>query len=346
MNTLRLRVSASLIGLSLALAACGNPASDSTDSADVAAPETEAITEIAPGDAERPTKEVLLARFDAALDAAQATQGPGEPAMWTMSDEDTTIHIFGTVHLLRPELEWRSESFEQALTSSDRVVFEVDMKSEAAQRAMMTDFMARGMYQDGRTLKQVLDDEDEAVITAAFDALGVPIDAMNTFEPWMASINLSAMQLVNDGYDPTSGVESVIEAEALEAGKSFNYLESISAQADAFDLLDEEDQIAVLYETALLLDESPRMLDLLVEEWADGDIDGLAALVASPDGYGFSAALYQSILVDRNESWVPRIEAMLDEPGTVFIAAGAGHFAGPDSVITMLRNKGYTIEGP
>ena len=342
MNKLRMRTNASLIGLSLVLTACGNPASESSDSAESAAPATEVVTE----EVERATKEVLLARFDAALGEAQATQGPGKPAMWTLSDDDTTIHIFGTVHLLRPELEWRSDAFDQALSSADRVVFEVDMKSEAAQRAMMTDFMARGMYQDGRTLKEVLDADDEAVIAAAFDSLGVPLDAMNTFEPWMASINLGVMQLVNDGYDPSSGVETVIETEAVEAGKPFGFLESISAQADAFDLLSEDEQISILYETALLLEESPRMLDLLVDEWADGDIEGIAALVANPDGYGFSDAAYQSVLVKRNQAWVPQIEAMLDEPGTVFIAAGAGHFAGPDSVIKMLRDNGYTVEGP
>jgi uncharacterized protein YbaP (TraB family) len=202
------------------------------------------------------------------------------------------------------------------------------------------------MYADGRTLTEVLNDEDEAVISAAFDSLGVPMAAMNTFEPWMASVNLGVMQLVNDGYDPQSGVETVIEAEATAAGKSFGFLETISQQADAFDLLPEDEQISILYETALLLEESPRMLDLLVDEWADGDVTGIGALVANPEGYGFTDAAYQSLLVVRNTAWVPQIEAMLDEPGSVFIAVGAGHLAGPDSVITMLRDEGHTVEGP
>jgi hypothetical protein len=232
------------------------------------------------------------------------------------------------------------------LTDADKIVFEVDMNSEAAQRSIMTDFLARGMFQDGRTLKGVLADDDEAVISAAFDSVGVPIDAMNTFEPWMASVNLGVMKLVADGYDPESGVESVIEAEALAAGKSFGFLETISQQADAFDLLNEDDQISMLYESALMLDESPQMLDLLVSEWADGDIEGIASLVASPDGVGFSGPVYESLLVNRNRNWVPQIEAMLDEPGSILIAVGAGHLAGPDSVITMLRDKGYEIEGP
>mgnify|MGYP000306409678 CR=1 FL=1 len=102
----------------------------------------------------------------------------------------------------------------------------------------------------------------------------------------------------------------------------------------------------MLYERALLFDESPLMLNLLVAEWAEGDVDGIATLVANPDGYGFTDAAYQSLLVKRNQAWVPQIEAMLEQPGSVFIAVGAGHLAGPDSVIVMLRDKGYTVEGP
>lgn len=344
MKKLRLGVSATILATCLALASCGSGDSDAVDTPET--PTTPESSTTGPVSPERPSKDDLLGGFNDALEQAEASQGPGSPAMWKLTDDDTTIHMFGTVHLLRPELEWRSDALDQAIADADTIVFEVDMKSPEAQRAIATDFLQRGMFDDGRTLKDVLGDEDEAVISAAFDSIGVPIDAMNTFEPWMASVNLGVMKLVNDGYDPNSGVESVIEAEADEAGKSFGYLEQISQQTDAFDLLPEDEQISMLYETALLLDESPQMLDLLVDEWADGDIEGIAKLVANPDGYGFTDAAYQSLLVKRNEAWVPQIEAMLDEPGSVFIAVGAGHLAGPDSVVTMLRDKGYEIEGP
>ena len=52
---------------------------------------------------------------------------------------------------------------------------------------------------------------------------------------------------------------------------------------------------------------------------------------------------YDALFLNRNTNWVPQIEAMLDEPGNVLIAVGAGHLAGPDSVITMLESKGHTL---
>lgn len=295
----------------------------------------------------RPSKAEMLAEFDEVIAAAEATRGPGKPALWTLADADTTVHLFGTVHLLRPELDWRSAAFETAFANAEKVVFEVDMKSPEGQQALMTDFVARGFFEDGTTLRSVLDAEAETVVETALESVGLPMDAVNAMEPWMTAANLGVMKLQADGYDPDSGVENVLEAEAVAAGKSFDFLEVAGDQADAFDLLPQQAQVDFLYETALLLDESPRMLDQLVEEWADGDVAGLAVVVASPDSAGMGGdQVYQSLLVNRNRNWVPKIEAMLDEPGTVFVAVGAAHLAGPDSVITMLRDRGHTVTGP
>ena len=323
------------------LAACGQPST-----LEEVPTETTSIETTSTAPVERLSREEILDDFADSMRRAEATQGAGAPALWQVRDADTVIHMFGTVHMLRPELQWRTPEMNAAFEASDTIVFEVDMKSPEAQRAIMTDFLSRGMFEDGRTLSGVLDAEVEEAIAEAFLSLGVPLSAMETFEPWMASINLSVMQLTADGYDAESGVESVLEAEASAAGKDFAYLESIREQADAFDLLPEQDQIDMLYASALTLDKSADMLDLLVGEWADGDAEGLTALVASSDGAGFTDATYEAVLVTRNRNWVPRIEAMLETPGTVFIAAGAAHFVGPDSVVAMLREKGYEVTGP
>ncbi|MEM7494233.1 MAG: TraB/GumN family protein [Pseudomonadota bacterium] len=328
----------SVIGLTVGLAllgACGaSPSEDAT-----AAPET-VETEAA----ERPTAEELRAEYAQSVALAQETTGPGSPPLWSLSDEDTTIYIFGTVHLLRPEVDWRFPAFDEALAASDKVVFEVDMFSAEGEKAYMDEFLPKGMYQDGKTLRGALNDEDEAIIEAGMKAANIPLDAFNAFEPWMVGVNIGAMQIVADGYDPESGVEKVIYREALAAEKTFGFLESISDQANAFDKMSEASQIDMLYGTLMTLDSAGKTVDDMVAEWADGDMEGLAALAANSGNTQASAELYERILVKRNRNWIPVIEGFLEQPGTVFVAAGSAHFAGADSVILMLEDEGYTVE--
>jgi uncharacterized protein YbaP (TraB family) len=50
-----------------------------------------------------------------------------EPGLWTMSDEDSTVYIFGTVHILPPELDWQSAAVTAALEDAEIVYFEADV---------------------------------------------------------------------------------------------------------------------------------------------------------------------------------------------------------------------------
>lgn len=337
--------------LALVLSACGGPSDNDTaaDPSVDAAVDTDGAdtdTDTADETAARRTREDIIAEYDEALEAARATSGDGAPALWTLSDEDTTIHLFGTVHLMRPDLEWRTDAFDEKFNAADIVVLELDMESEEGQQAVARDFMSRGFYGDGRTLSSELSESDLEALETALAPLSLPVAALNPMEPWMAAINLSVLQLQKDGFDPNAGVEQILIADAKEGGKSFAFLETASDQGAIFDNLPEETQEAYLYETSLMLNDTSRMLDQVVDEWRDGDVEGLGTLVANPDTEG-GDGIYDALFVERNQNWVPQIEAYLDDvEGTVFVAVGAGHLAGPDSVITMLRDKGYEVEGP
>lgn len=293
----------------------------------------------------RRERQEILAEYNEALEKARETNGTGQPALWKLSDEDTTIYLFGTVHVLRPDLQWRSDEFSTAFESADKLVMEVDMESEEGLREAARDFQLKGLYGDGRRLSNEISPSDLKVINQALEPLGLPITVFDPMEPWMAAISIQMLALQQEGFDPNSGVEQTLIGEAREDGKTFGYLETAAVQADIFDKLPEDVQEEFLYETALTLEDNPQMLDQTVDEWADGDVTGLGALVANPDTGG-GDGIYDALFIKRNTAWVPQIEAMLDEPGTVFIAVGAGHLAGPDSVVTLLRDKGYEVEGP
>ena len=283
-----------------------------------------------------------MKEFEVAIDKAKATNGPGAPAMWQLADEDTSIHIFGTVHVLKPDVEWRTEAFNEAFNAADTLVFEIDLHSPEGQQAVGRAMLSAGMWQDGQSLSEVLSAEDLAIVKEAVKKLGVPMNSLEPVEPWFAALNIANAQWMKDGFDPNSGVEMVLVKEAKSQDKSFDFLETAELQAGVFDGLEMETQVSMLVETAMTLDFSGPMLDTLTEEWADGDVEGLGIIAANPDMPG-DREFYDALFLNRNTNWVPQIEAMLDEPGNVLIAVGAGHLAGPDSVITMLESKGHTL---
>ena len=290
----------------------------------------------------------LAAQKDAyaqALIAAEASRGAGEPALWTLSDDDTTIHILGTVHLLRPGLEWRSEAIDTALDEADTVIFELDTTSPDAMRELNTFVLENGMFSDGRQLTSVLDPVETEELNKALDYLGLPLDAIQPMKPWFAAVSLSVFQIQKEGYDPQSGVEMVLQADAEAAGKSFDYLETVDDQLGRLVDLPMQHQVDFLMGGVESIEEGSAILDTLVGEWADGDVNGLGLLMANPEMMG-SDEVYEAFLRGRNEDWVPKIETLLDDPGTVLVAVGAGHLAGPDSVVTLLRAEGYEVTGP
>ncbi|KCZ95385.1 GumN family protein [Hyphomonas hirschiana VP5] len=281
----------------------------------------------------------------AALEAARASRGDGAPALWTLRDDDTTINFLGTVHLLRPELEWQTPEIEAAIAGADTVVFEADTTSPEAQRELMKFYTTQGFFTDGTQLTSLLSDAETAELEGALESVGLPIEALLPHRPWMAAVNISVKQMLDEGFDPEAGVEQVIERAAVAQGADFAYLETVQQQLGGLAGLSHCEQVDFLMATVDGIGEGAGALDLLVDEWADGDVTGLGLMMANPEMLG-SQPIYDVMMTDRNERWVPQITAMLDQPGTILIAVGAGHLAGEDSVIKMLRDEGYTVEGP
>jgi len=287
------------------------------------------------------SKDEMVAMMNDAMAEAKATTGSGAPAMWTFSDEDTTVYLYGTVHILKPGLEWRSPTLDSAFNKADTLVLEADITSPESQAGMQKLVMDYGMFAEGKSLTATLNDEDEAVVSAALQANGIPLQAVDTMKPWMVGLQLSMMQIMQAGYDPQSGVEAVLLADAGD--KELAYLETAETQIKALGGASIEDQVQGLMATLSTMELGPEYLNTLVAEWADGDVKGLGALMSNPAMFGTQDA-YDALLTQRNKNWVPGIKALLNEPGTKVVAVGAGHLAGPDSVIKMLKAEGLKVK--
>ena len=285
----------------------------------------------------------LALAFAAPAVAQEATTAPAiaevaetaAPALWKVADEDTTIWLFGTVHALPADVVWYRGEIAQALGSSDILVTEIKMDAEAV-GAMQSIITNKGMLPEGETLRGLLTDEQRATYEAALAKVDLPPAAFDRFEPWYGAMMMAMLPLLKQGYSAEAGVEQVLVTNAREdLGREA--LETVEQQLELFDGLPEDAQVEFLMETVESVDEIKAMLDAMVAEWAEGDADELARLMN--EGMD-DPLLAERLLYARNANWAQWIDGRLDAPGTVFVAVGAGHLAGDESVQDKLAEIG------
>ena len=265
----------------------------------------------------------------APANAAEAYHGP---AIWRVADKDTTIYLFGTVHALPKDAQWFSGPVARAYKSSGELVTEIPLDDATGDAKAIA---ARALLPKGQTLRDMMPQAERMKFEEALVGLGLPVEAMDRFEPWYAAMTLSLLPVMKAGYDPQSGAEATLTAEA--DGKRRAALETVGQQVELFDGLPQSAQLAFLNDTINTVSSASKTLDAMVAEWMKGDADGLAVLLNNELG---DPVLYKRLLTDRNARWAQWIDQRLKQPGTVFIAVGAGHLAGRDSVQQQLRKRG------
>lgn len=278
---------------------------------------------------EEPSEQKTVASNKTAAETAK-------PALWKIADEDTTIYLFGTIHLLPDTVNWYSGRIKQALDSSGTLVTEIDMTPEKL--AAVGPLMAKlGTLPEGETLRGLMTDEQRARYESGLEKLGAPLNAFDTLEPWFAAIALTQVIAQASGFTQDKGVETVLETK-IESNVKRDALETVESQLAAFDEMPIDAQLDFLLQGAEDPAAAIEVLNSLVDLWAKGDVDQLSDLM--DDSFKANPILEERLLDNRNQNWAEWIDTRLDEPGTVFIAAGALHFAGESSVQTYLAKRG------
>ena len=274
--------------------------------------------------------------------AGQATTAAEEtfdadPALFVTGDEDTTIYLFGTVHMLDEKRSWFDEAVAEAFAGSDELIVEMVSPGDVEAQQLV---MQKGIDPAGKPLSETLAPDAYAALTAELQEFGIPPASFEPMDPWFVAINLSGLQFAKLGMTPDGGVETKLQAAAKAAGKPVSGFETMEYQLDLFDTMPEEEQIAFLEEGIDQLADAEMFISKMVGAWSDGDVQALADLMN--EGLG-NPELRSRLLTDRNAAWAEQIVARLDEPGTVFVAVGAGHLGGDGSVQDMLQARGIEV---
>jgi uncharacterized protein YbaP (TraB family) len=265
------------------------------------------------------------------------------PSLWHVKTGQGEVYLLGAVHILPPDLRWRTPAISRAVSRSDVFVFEMpeDERSQAELQGMV---QAKGYLPPGQSLRAELRDSFLADYDAALAAAGLPPAQVDRERPWLADLHLMLAQMARHGYGRDNGVDSVLMAEAGSNHKQMRYFETVAEQ---FALLAPDDPKLELQEfEADLKDLRDVAADMqpMVKAWSAGDQIQLDKLI-NGDLDPFPE-VRKMLLDDRNRRWVPKIEAMLREKHVFFITVGAGHLTGPTGVPALLRADGYKVDGP
>jgi uncharacterized protein len=273
----------------------------------------------------------------AAATFAAAEAGTALP-LWEVSHEGRSLHILGSVHLLRQEIYPLDDAIYRAFDGADVVAFELDFDEMMAAAPMM---MQRGMYGDGRTLSDVLPEDLHADLATRAGEYGLPLAMVDGMKPWMAAMTLSSLVLQRSGFEASAGLDLHLHERAKARGMGIMGLETAEEQIDVFEGLDEPAQIAFLRSTLDQLDGTVAQMDVATELWRRGDTAGLGEMFI--EQMGDQPQALERLLFERNRSWIPRIEALLAGERRAIVVVGVGPLAGEQNVIDLLRERGYTV---
>lgn len=277
------------------------------------------------------------------IGAAPATTVPAlpdaEPAMWVVKDSDTTIYLFGTFHALDGKRDWFNDEVKEAFDASQDVVLEVLTPDNPAELGPV--IMKYALDTSGRTLTSKLSPEAQKALAAALKRHDMPAHALDRFKPFFASLTLTTLTFGKMGMGADKGSEAVLKKAAIDAAKKLGSVETVEEQLGMFASLTEAEQIKLL--EASLHDEGAMSSEIshILDAWNRGDAAAVAKAIQQSDKD--SPALYKVMFTDRDARWVKWIDQRLDQPGTVFMAVGAGHLAGDRSVVAMLKKQGHRV---
>jgi len=268
---------------------------------------------------------------------APAPRAPGDgPPLWVIRDADSIVYLFGTVHLLRPGAAWGSDKVDAAFDSASDVWFEVVNPDD--QTAMMTAIRDHGLSPQ-RPLSSRLTAEEKTRLDAAVRSMGMEPAQIDPMRPWFAAMMVGVAPLTAAGYDPAAGVELNLRARARAAGKTLHGLETLDQQLAGLAGMSDEGETAYLRYYLAHYDEVAGDMDRLVAGWTAGDLDAISAY-ARANGRDISDEVHETFMASRNADWAGQIQTVLAGSGTTFIAVGAAHLVGEDSVQALLAEKG------
>lgn len=273
----------------------------------------------------------------ACLQAQAATRN----FMWKATGRQGVVYLVGSVHLLTAAYYPLDPAFDTAFKSADLLVEELDMGEMLAPSSQML-MLTRGMLPAGQTLDKVVSPQTLAAVEKKLTELGMPVAPLKQFKPWLLSLTLQGLEWQKAGFDADLGIDKHFFDQAQAEGKQVQGLETLGYQISRFDEMSMDLQDRMLAETLKEMETTKSSFTRMADAWKVGNAEAIEELVLLD--LKSEPLMYERLLVERNRTWLPKIEALFSRSKPAFVVVGAAHLIGSDGLLKMLRDKGYTVE--
>jgi len=257
------------------------------------------------------------------------------------ADQAQPSYLFGTIHMIPKEDYFLPSGLDEAFALSKDVIFEIDLDEMSGIGSLMG-MLSNLMMKDGTTLKDLLTDQEYNEVSAYFDKMGIPMFLLGKVKPMflamLAEVNLDPTEMQSD---EIISYEMELYERAQTADKEVGGLETMKYQMSLFDSIPYKDQAMMLLDAVRGTNTDSDMFDQTVELYKHQNIEGMLNMVG--ESQTGEEASYENVLINnRNQNWIPVMSKMM-KTGPVFFAVGAGHLAGEQGVITLLKKQGYKL---
>jgi uncharacterized protein YbaP (TraB family) len=283
--------------------------------------------------------------YGSVLDNPRPVAARHQGGLFRISHDGRVAYLFGTVHVgtrgfypLPPEVS-------RALGSANRVVVELDTRSnDAYLRALAL----HGRYAAGDDIQRHLPAPTLRALTDVLHARGVSLASMAGYKPWLVANLLLSTELERKGYRRSDGVERALLEQARRRGMQVTELESAEYQLALYDSMDEASAARYLQEVldGLADGRALRTAQAVIEAWASGDVRALdVVLQESIAGPGMVAEFTRRVLLGRrNPEMAGHIERLMREDSVTFVGVGLLHLLGANGLPQLLAQRGYLVE--
>jgi len=268
------------------------------------------------------------------------TQSMADSSVWKLQKGESVLYLGGTFHLLRQSDFPLPREFHTAYGASEIVVLETDigkLKDPSTQQVLI----AKAMYTDGSTIENHLSSQTYTLLNDYCAANGIPLEAIKQFKPSMVIVTITALELAKLGVTQ-EGVDTFFYEMAIRENKVVEGLETIEEQINFIVNMGKGIEDAFVTHSIRDLKSIKQQYEKMVKAWKKGDVEELNDLLVAQIKTK-TPKLYKELIIDRNENWLPMIEAYQKTPQKEFILVGAGHLVGPDGILKALRQKGYKV---